>query len=340
MRCSLKKTTEEGYPLFTVCKHEPPEIAYIPRSDIYSRSSTLGTVARMKGSVALLAGALPVIVSCSHALPPVREISHARSTPPRTASASETAFVVTPNSFPNPSLGVSGRSSSRRNAPRRTRPRIVAFVPPLQCAATHKRPWAGAVSFGSSSVAGVEGAFEAAAAAGLDRDPIARGVGVDGGVGAPAEAAAGSGDDETSLDAFGSAVASCAVVDEGGLICQKLEGVISRQAEVAEQEVLLRVAHLDDYFAIAGEYIRRFHRPLPWSWELICRQLEEVVSQEAQVAEEQILLRMANLDDFFAVSCEYVCRCPCEIFSVNAAQSMGPMLKSYPCLQARRVSMP
>ena len=156
------------------------------------------------------------------------------------------------------------------------------------------------MSFGSSSVAGVEGAFEATA-----RDHSAQGVGIDGGIGAPAEAPADSGDDE-AFDAFGSAVTSCAaVVDEGDLICQKLEGVISREAQVAEQEVLLRVAHLDDYFAIAGEYIRRFHRPLPWSWELICRQLEEVVSQEAKVAEEQILLRMANQDDFFAISCEY-----------------------------------
>ena len=270
-------------------------------------SSALGTVDRMKGSVALLAGALPVIVSCSHTLPPVRETSRARSTaPPTAASASEAevAFVVRPNPFPNSGLDVSGRSSSRSSAPRPTPPRILAFVPALQCAATHKRPWAGAVSFGSSSVAGVEGAFEAAAAAGLDRDPLARGVGVDGSSGAPAEAAADSGDDE-ALDAFGSAVASCAsVVDEGELVCQKLEGVISREAEVAEQEILLRVAHLDDYFAIAGENIRRSHRPLPWSWELICRQLEKVVSQEAEVAEEQILLRMANLDDLFAISCE------------------------------------
>lgn len=264
----------------------------------------------MKGSVALLAGALPALVSCSHALPPVREINTARSTPPTsTGLASAVAFVVRPNPFPTSILGVSGLSSSRSNAPRRsTHPGVLAFVPALQCAATHKRPGAGAVSFGSSSIAGVEGAFEAAAAAGLDRDPIARGVGVDGGVGAPAEATAESGD-EASLDAFSSAVASCAVVDEGELICQKLEGVVSREAEVAEQEVLLRVAHLDDYFAIAGEYIRRFHRPLPWSWELICRQLEEVVSQEAEVAEEQILLRMANLGDYYAISCEYTAVC-------------------------------
>ena len=260
----------------------------------------------MKGSVALLAGALPAIVSCSHALTPVREISSARSTPPPTSSAglaSAVAFIVRPNPFPTASLGVSGRSNSRSNAPRSRHPRFLAYVPALQCAATHRRPGAGAVSFGSSSVAGVEGAFEAAAP-GLDRDPIARGVGVDGGVGAPAEAAAGSGDEE-ALDAFSSAGASCAVVDEGELTCQRLEGVISREAEMAEQEVLLRVAHLDDFFAIAGEYIRKFHRPLPWSWELICRQLEEVVSQEAEVAEEQILLRMANLDDFFAIACEY-----------------------------------
>eukprot|EP00903_Cladosiphon_okamuranus_P005587 g5560.t1 len=202
----------------------------------------------MKGSVALLAGALLAIASCSHALPPVGEIS----------------------------------------------------------SVTHKRPGAaGAVSFGSSSVAGVEGAFEAAAAAGLDRDPISRGVGVDGDVGAPAEASTDSTGDDEALDAFGSVVASCAasaVIDEGELICRRLECVVSRETEVAEQEVLLRVAHLDDYFAIAGEHIRRFHRPLPWSWELICRQLEEVVSQEAEVAEEQILLRMANLDDYFAIA--------------------------------------
>lgn len=259
----------------------------------------------MKGSVALLAGALPAIVSCSHAVPPVREINSARSTPLSSGLASVVAiaFVVRPNPFPAASLGASGRPSSRSNAPRPADPRLLALVPTVQCAATRKRPGAGAVSFGSSSLAGVEGAFEAAAT-GLDRGPIARGVGVDGGVGAPAAAAADSGDDE-ALGAFSSAVASCAVVDEGELVCQKLEGVISREAAVAEQEVLLRVAHLDDYFAIAGEYIRKFHRPLPWSWELICRQLEEVVSQEAEVAEEQILLRMATLDDIFAISCEY-----------------------------------
>eukprot|EP00903_Cladosiphon_okamuranus_P005588 g5560.t2 len=151
----------------------------------------------MKGSVALLAGALLAIASCSHALPPVGEIS----------------------------------------------------------SVTHKRPGAaGAVSFGSSSVAGVEGAFEAAAAAGLDRDPISRGVGVDGDVGAPAEASTDSTGDDEALDAFGSVVASCAasaVIDEGELICRRLECVVSRETEVAEQEVLLRVAHLDDYFAIA-----------------------------------------------------------------------------------------
>lgn len=273
---------------------------------------------RMKGSVALLAGALPAIVWCSDAPPPVREIFSARSTSPHTGTAaagglaSAVAFVVRPNPFPTASPGVSGRPSSRGSAPRPARPPVLVFVPALRCAAaTHKRPRAaGAVSFGSSSVAGVEGAFEAAAAAaGLDRDPAARGVGVDGVVGAPAEGPAdgSSSGDVEALDAFSSAAASCAavVVDEGELTCRKLEGVISREAEVAEQEILLRVAHLDDYFAIAGEYIRTFHRPLPWSWELICRQLEEVVSREAEVAEEQILLRMANLDDFFAIACEY-----------------------------------
>lgn len=258
----------------------------------------------MKGSVALLAGALPSIVWCSHALPPMRDISSARPTCSE-GLASAVAFIVRPNPFPTASLGASSRSSSRSNVPCTAHPRALAFfVPAFQCAATHRRRRAGAISFGSSSVAGVEGAFEAAAAAGLGREPIDRGVGVDGGVGLPAEAAADSGGDE-ALGAFGSAIAAAAV-DEGELICQRLEGVASREAEVAEQEVLLRVAHLDDYFAIAGEYIRKFHRPLPWSWELICRQLEEVVSQEAEVAEEQILLRMANLDDFFAISCEYM----------------------------------
>lgn len=307
--------------------HDPPRpeclVGFVERKAI---SPLLGRVARMKGCVALLAGALPAIVSCSHALPPVEKTSSAGSTPTSTSAAalaSAVAFVARPNPFPTASFGVSGRSSSRSNAPRVAHPRVLAFAPALQCAATHKRPGAsGAVSFGSSSVAGVEGAFEAAAAAGLDRDPMSRGVGVDGGVGAPSEAAADSSGDDEALDAFGSAVASCAaaVVDEGELICQRLDGVIAREAEVAEQEVLLRVAHLDDYFAIAGEYIRRFHRPLPWSWELICRQLEEVVSQEAEVAEEQILLRMANVDDFLAIACEYmhaVHRSLCKIHSIT-----------------------
>jgi len=257
--------------------------------------------------VALLAGVLPA-VSYSHALPLARETNTGRSTP-KVGLASAVAGFVIPNPFPSASLGAPARASrSRSSAPCPKCRRIPASC---GCRPRRRRAGAGAVSFGSSSVAGVEGsawaseATAAAAAAGLDRDSVARGVGVDGGVGAPAGAA-----DEISdgaVEAFSSAAAAAAAskaVDQGELTCQKLEGVVSREVEVADQEILLRVAHLDDYFAIAGEYIRKFHRPLPWSWELICRQLEEVISQEAEMAEGQILLRMANLDDYFAIARE------------------------------------
>lgn len=261
--------------------------------------------------MALLAGVLTA-GSCSHALPLARETNPGRSAP--AIASGPTAFVI-PNPFPSASLGAPARASrSRRSVPCPTHRRI---PPSCGCRPRHRRAGAGTVSFGSSSVAGVEGSAwaseataAAAAAAGFDRDPVARGVGVDGGVGAPAGAA-----DEISDEAVGAcssaaaaaaAASKAAVVDQGELICQKLEGVVCREVEVANQEILLRVAHLDDYFAIAGEYIRKFHRPLPWSWELICRQLEEVISQEAEMAEEQILLRMANLDDYCAIACECI----------------------------------
>lgn len=273
--------------------------------------------------MALLAGVLTAVL-CSHALPLARETNAGRST--LAIASAPTAFVI-PNPFPSASLGAPARASrSRRSVPCSTYRRIPASC---GCRLRRRRAGAGAVSFGSRSVAGVEGsawaseatAAAAAAAAGFDRDPVARGLGVDGGVGAPAGAADEI--DDEAVKAFSSAAAAAAskaVVDEGELICQQLEGVVSREVEVADQEILLRVAHLDDYFAIAGEYIRKFHRPLPWSWELICRQLEEVISQEAEMADEQILLRMANLDDYFAIACE------CISVSAEVFRSFGLLL--------------
>lgn len=96
------------------------------------------------------------------------------------------------------------------------------------------------------------------ARAGLDRDPVGA-ASVDGGVGAEETATSednnsSNGDGDEALDAFVSAVvASTTAVDEGELTCRQLEGVVSREAGVAGRRILLRVANLDDYFAIAGE---------------------------------------------------------------------------------------
>lgn len=61
------------------------------------------------------------------------------------------------------------------------------------------------------------------------------------------------------MEGLGYAVAEAAasvLVDKGELVCRRLEGVVSRvDLPVAEQPIVLRVAELDDYFAIAGEHV-------------------------------------------------------------------------------------
>lgn len=234
----------------------------------------------MKGSIALFAGALPVLVSYSHAIPPVREITSRRSTasaaaPPASAgnkftSSAAAAVAVAwatasvplrASSSSNGRGSSSSRSRSRSSASRRVRPRVL--LAPARCRPKQRRctGGAGAVRFGNG-LAGVEG-WASEARAGVDRDPVGAASSVDGGGAIGAEAAVTSEDDgsrngEEALGAFVSAVAAtaaaAAVVDEGELTCRQLEGVVSREAEVAERQILLRVANLDDYFAIAGEF--------------------------------------------------------------------------------------
>ncbi|CAM9848266.1 unnamed protein product, partial [Scytosiphon promiscuus] len=218
----------------------------------------------MKSSVALLAGALPALFSHSHEISPRKSsVAAEHELASSAAAAALVGWTVPPTQFGAKryaralrassstsrrcsSTGASGgtRISSACIVSRRPR------MQPARCRPKRRRAVVEAVRFGSSSLAGVEGpawASEqlgstagASNAAGLDREPAARTVGVEGG-------------GEEGLECAVSAeAAATAVVDKGELVCRRLEGVVSSvELPAAEQPIVLRVAKLDDYFAIA-----------------------------------------------------------------------------------------
>ncbi|CAN0287559.1 unnamed protein product, partial [Ectocarpus sp. 4 AP-2014] len=206
----------------------------------------------MKGSVALLAGALPVLFSCPQEITPRPTCAGGGPAATSAVAASAVAWASRPTPFAARRRYAGARTSS--SAPRRARP--------ASACCRQKRRAAGAepVRFGSSSLAegpawasetssGGGGGGGNSAAAGLDREPAATRGGRVGG-GGIGLSAAGSGSDDAAVDAFVSSAVPTAV-DEGELTCGMLEGVVSREAALNGQEMFLRVAKLDDYFAIA-----------------------------------------------------------------------------------------